>query len=226
MPPAQPQDPSATQAIPAEVAQQALAGLEDRKPVLTDAKRRADLAFAQFATDPAGAIAALEQLDRDFATHPMIQQALPICLLRAGQVDRAVAVAKSAVPFCMERGHNPLAAEIVKELRAHIDQLELNRDQLLTLGGALVSQEEWATAAKVYTAVIKIDTNETRAVKGMLQVAEGIMNKKHNPAAAAKIYRFLLKNCAASPLAEFFQQGLAEAEHAAGAPAGTPPAAS
>jgi hypothetical protein len=122
MPPAQPQDPSATQAIPAEVAQQALAGLEDRKPVLTDAKRRADLAFAQFATDPAGAIAALEQLDRDFATHPMIQQALPICLLRAGQVDRAVAVAKSAVPFCMERGPNPLAAEIVKELRAHIDR--------------------------------------------------------------------------------------------------------
>ena len=100
---ARPEDPGATQAIPAEVARQALAGPEQRKPTLTDAKQRVDAALAQFATDPAGAIAVLEGLDRSYATHPLVQEALPICLLRAGQVDRAVAVARTAVGKTSER---------------------------------------------------------------------------------------------------------------------------
>jgi hypothetical protein len=50
----------------------------------------------------------------------------------------------------------------------------------------------------------------------MLQVAEGILARKNNPEAAARIYRFLVKNCPQSPLADCFRQGLEETERRLG----------
>jgi hypothetical protein len=210
-------DPSATQAIPASVAKQALAGASAQGQVLADAKQKVEAAMNRFATDPAGAIASLEQLDRSFAAHPLVQQALAICLFRSGETDRAVTVGKTAIPFCMERGHVNIAAQILRELKARLGDLGLNREQLLALAGSLVHQEDWAAAAKTYTAVLHVDSLDTAAIKGMLQVGEGILNKKRNPAAAVKIYRFLARHCADSPLSEYIQHGLAEAEQRGGA---------
>ena len=51
-----------------------------------------------------------------------------------------------------------------------------------------------------------------RAVKGMLQVADGILYKRSKPEAAAKIYRYLLAHCSPSPFVSLMQDGLKESE--------------
>ena len=105
---------------------------------------------------------------------------------------------------------------MLKELKLKVDQLGLEREQLLTIGGSLEQTEDWAAAAKAYSAVLRVDANETRAVKGMLQVAEGILARNKNAEAAARIYRFLVKNCPQSPLMDCIRQGLAETERRLG----------
>jgi hypothetical protein len=47
----------------------------------------------------------------------------------------------------------------------------------------------------------------------------GMLEQRDNPAAAAKIYHFLARHCADSPLAEYIREGLAETEHRPAAPA-------
>ena len=194
--------PEASLAAPAGVA----------KTALMDAKPRVDAALAAFADDPSAAIVTLEQLDNDYAPHALVRHAMTICLHRSGEAERALRLARSAVPLCLERGHTILAAQLLKELRLPADQLEVDKTQMIALANSLASSEDWAAAARLYSAVLRADTNETRAVKGLLKVASGILDRKSNPVAAAKIYRFLDKHCADSPLAEYVREGLAETE--------------
>ena len=51
-----------------------------------------------------------------------------------------------------------------------------------------------------------------RAVKGLLTVADDILHKKGSPSAAVKVYRYLVKHCSDSPLAEYMIRGLQDAE--------------
>jgi hypothetical protein len=182
-----------------------------RRP-LEDAKARVDAAVRDFAQNPDAALAALQQLNAEFAPHPLVLQTLALCNYRSGRVEPAVHVAREAIPLCFERGHSLLAAELFKEMRQHRSHLALTQEQLLTVGHTLVKMEDYATAAKAYTAVIGQDRDEARAVKGLLQVAEKILHDKQRPEAAIKVYRYLLQHCASSPLAEYMQAGLDEAE--------------
>ena len=121
-------------------------------------------------------------------------------------------MAREAIPLCFERGHSYMAAEMFREMRQHRSHLTLTLEQLLTIGHTLMKMEDFATAAKAYTAVIGQDHGELRAVKGLLQVAEKIQHEKHKPEAAIKVYRYLLQHCSSSPLVEYMQTGLEEAE--------------
>ena len=201
--------PATVPSPPAEATAQA----EEKKlPPLMDAKQRVDTAIERFAQDPEGALSVLGDLREEFAPHPLVLQSLAICAYRVGRVEESVAAAQEALPLCFERGHSFLAAEIFREMRQHRSKLGLNREQLLTVGSTLLKMDDFATAAKAYSAVIGHDPGETRAIKGLLQVAESILHKKHKPDAAAKVYSYLLQHCSSSPLAEFMSNGLEEAE--------------
>jgi hypothetical protein len=97
-------------------------------------------------------------------------------------------------------------------MRPEIDRLQLTPDSLIAIGGALERSEDWAAAAKAYSTILGADASDVRAIKGMLKVAEGILEQNAKPEAALKIYRFLSKRCGSSPLSEYIQQGLAETE--------------
>jgi len=182
-----------------------------RRP-LTDAKAQVDAAIRDFARDPEATLSALQKLNAEFAPHPLVLQSLAIHNYRAGRVEPSIALAREAIPLCFERGHSYMAAELFREMRQHRSHLSLTLEQLLTIGHTLVKMEDFATAAKAYTAVIGQDHGESRAVKGLLQVAEKILHEKHKPEAAAKVYRYLLQHCSSSPLAEYMQAGLEETE--------------
>jgi hypothetical protein len=188
------------------------AGSPVRPTALLDAQPRVDAARAQFERDPARAIEELEALRRDYLPHALVLHALALCYYRNGAVDRAVETAVEAIPMCIDRGQLCFAAELFKTMRAHVDRLRLETETLLTIAGSLTRSSDWAAAAKAYSVVIGSDAGDVRAIKGLLQVAEGILEHGAKPEAAAKIYRFLDKHCGASPLAEFIRQGLAESE--------------
>jgi len=182
-----------------------------RRP-LDDAKARVDAAVQDFAQNPDATLTALQSLNTEFAPHPLVLQSLAIHNYRAGRVEPSIEVAREAIPLCFERGHSYLAAELFREMRQYRSQLALTMEQLLTVGHTLIKMEDFATAAKAYTAVIAQDSSESRAVKGLLQVAEKILHEKHRPEAAIKVYQYLLQHCSSSPLVEYMQTGLEDAE--------------
>lgn len=222
-PSAVPQPGAAVAAAPAQATGTLAAGpaqpAAERKPALLDAKQQVDAAMQRFGLDPHGGIAALRELDSTFAPHALVKHALAACLHHAGETEQALEMARVAIPLCLDRGHTQLAAELFQYFRAHAAGLGIEPKKMIVLAGALTSNEEWAAAAKAYSAVIAADSTDASAVKGLLQVADGILHRKANPAAAVKVYRFLMKNCAASPLAETIQQGLMECEQKLGQPA-------
>jgi hypothetical protein len=226
-PPELPSQPTATAAAqPVAAAPPASAAVTATSPVpyqtpsvgdgtrrpLEDAKAKVDAAIQSFAENPDAALAALQALNAEFAPHPLVLQSLALHNYRAGRIEPSIALAREAIPLCFERGHSYLAAELFSEMRQYRSQLALTMEQLLTVGHTLMKMEDFATAAKAYTAVIGQDNSESRAVKGLLQVAEKILHEKHKPEAAIKVYQYLLQHCSSSPLLEFMQTGLEEAE--------------
>lgn len=205
-----PQSPSVS-ATPPVATPSPPTGETARRP-LEDAKARVDAAVKDFTHNPDATLAALQALNAEFAPHPLVLQSLALHNYRAGRIEPSIAVAREAIPLCFERGHSYLAAELFSEMRQYRSQLGLTMEQLLTVGHTLIKMEDFATAAKAYTAVIGQDNSESRAVKGLLQVAEKILHEKHKPEAAIKVYQYLLQHCSASPLVEFMQTGLEEAE--------------
>jgi len=188
------------------------AAAREKLPPLLDGQERVETELRRFANDPRGALSALRDLHDSFAPHPHVLQALSLCLYRAKQQEAALELATRALPLCLERGHALLAAEIFREMNRHIDRLRLNREQLLMIAGTLARHDDLGAAARAYSTVIGRDPGEQRAIKGLLQVADRVLHERSNPAGAAKVYRYLLAHCAASPLAQFMTDGLAAAE--------------
>jgi len=176
-------------------------------PALLDAARRIDPILKRFKQDPDGALRALDDLSESFAPHPQVLVALCVCRHRNGDVERAVHLAQTVVPICFERGHVQLAAQVFKQLRRESEHLGLNREQILTIGDALLKKGDLAGSGAAYSTAIGRDPGETRAVKGLLQIAGVYMNERGKPEAALKAYDYLLKHCSDSPLAEFMREG-------------------
>ena len=189
-------------------------------PALLDAAQRIDPILKRFKQDPGGALRALDDLSESFAPHPQVLVALCVCRHRNGDVERAVQLAQTVVPICFERGHVQLAAQVFKQLRRESERLGLNREQILTIGDALLKKGDLAGSGAAYSTAIGRDPGETRAVKGLLQIAGVYMNERGKPEAALKAYDYLLKHCSDSPLTEFMREGRAHCRRQLAQPVG------
>lgn len=186
-----------------------------RRPALLDAPARLEAVQRRATGDLDGAIATLLDMRSSFAPHPLVLHALALALYRCGRAAEAVTVAREALPLCFTLGHIQQAAEIFRGMREQRRELGLDCDQLLAIGSQLIELTDYGAAARAFSAVIALDANEPRAVKGLLGAAQKILHEKSRPEAAAKIYRFLLEHCATSPLAEIMRAGLDESERRA-----------
>ena len=182
------------------------------KPALMDAKGRVDEAWRRFTEDPQGAISVLRELRTTHAPNPPILQALCLMYTKASQPGFAIEIAKEILPLYFERGHIGPATEIFRALISNYTQLSLTRDQILAIAANLLKTGEANVAAQTFGAVLRSDTGERRAIKGLLQVADLKLQDPAGVAAAVKIYKFLLQHCSSSPLAEDMRRGLDEAE--------------
>ena len=183
-----------------------------RRPPLLDGQQRVEAALRRFALDPDGALSALKDLNETFAPHPHVLQAYANCLYRTNHTDVAVELARRALELCFERGHTQLVAGLFTTMYRDLERLGLDREQLLSVAASLERTDDLPGAARAYSTVIGEERGSVRAIKGLLQVADRILNERSHPAAAQKVYRYLLEHCSDSPLREYITQGLAAAE--------------
>jgi len=188
-----------------------------RRTPLLDAEHRVEDAMKRFRLDPSHTLSKLAELDANFAPNPQVLQALAICLHRTGHPERAVQTASKAFPLCFQHGYLSLAAAMFFELRNQVAKLSFKSEQVLAIAEVLEKADELAATAKAYSLVIHSNPDEFRAIKGLLDVADRIRVDKRRPAAAVKVYQFLLDHCAHSGYAELMRDGIArcmDAEHA------------
>jgi hypothetical protein len=179
------------------------------KPPLLDARERLDELERRREIDPEGVISTLKDMQESYAPHPLVLHGLCITLFERGNTMDSLLVAREALPLCLERGAQRLAAEIYG---AHIDQdFGLSRDTVLLLAQDLRRHGQLDAAERAFGSIIDRDRGDRRAVKGMLQVAEDHLVRSEY-SEAQRLFRMLLDRCGDSPLAMHMHDGLAEAE--------------
>lgn len=161
-----------------------------RLPPLPDAFRRAAAARARFREDPEGALSDLLGLTSSFAPDPYVLHALCISLREAGQHTAALEVARDALPVCFRARQGLLAAEILEAVDAEPAELGATREDLLALGGALAGTSLWPLAVKALGAIALRDPGDSKAVQGLVRIAEQL-ERGENLVEAIRIYRFL-----------------------------------
>jgi len=179
------------------------------KPPLLDARERLDELERRREIDPQGVISTLNDMRESYAPHPLVLHRLCLTLNQQGNTMESLLVAREALPLCIERGAQRLAAEIYG---AHIDQdFGLSRDAILLLAQDLRRHGDLAASERAFGSILYRDRGERRAVKGMLQVAEDhLVRSEYNE--AQRLFQMLLDRCGDSPLAMHMHDGLAEAE--------------
>jgi hypothetical protein len=182
------------------------------KGPLLDARKRVEELNARFRSDPADALEALEELRENYAPNPLVLHAVTLLRQRAGDKDGSFDVASEALTLCLERGAIKLAAEIYATHIYRAEEFELPRDRVLEIADELRRDRMLAAAETAYLRILDRDPEERRAVKGLLQVADGYLHHAPNFPDAHRVYSLLLQRCPDSPLALFMREGLAEAE--------------
>ena len=185
-----------------------------RKTPLLDAETRVKEAMKRFRLDPSYTLSNLAELNQKFSPSAHVLQSLAICLHRTGHVEHAFKAARQAFPLCFERGYTSLAAALFYELRTQLNKLDLRQSQVLEIATVLQRADELAAAAKAYSLVIHTDPREILAIKGLLDVAERILKVKRKPAAALKVYRFLLEHQNDAGMAEVIRDGIEQCRDA------------
>jgi hypothetical protein len=141
-----------------------------------------------------------------------VRQGLAIALVEAGRQPEAVDVAREAIPMCMKTGNVVAAALIYEALLGSGETFGLAKEQIAALGDALKSVKRYASAAKVYAAVLNAAPGDIKAMKGLIAVAQTFAQQRETAASAVRIYDHLIAHCAGSPLLDFVSTERAKLE--------------
>jgi hypothetical protein len=189
------------------------------KGPLLDARERVTRLQDLASSDPRRALTELEDLDREFAPHPLVLHALSRLRFRLGPEEEALAAADRALEVLIGRGHLRLAAEVYRDMRRarpRDGSAGLRRDDRLSLAEEIRGMGDISTAVEIWRGVLQEDPRERRAVKALIQVAEGMTRNPGQAGTATELLKFLLEVSPESPLRSAIEQGLIEAERRAG----------
>lgn len=191
-----------------------VSGMPDESglPIFRDAQPFLDDAWKRFKHDPDGAIEEVREAIEDHAPHALLAHGLTHMLHRAGQEEEAVESARMAMDVCFGGGQVYLAADLFRTLWPQRTRLNLDRDRMLKIAGVLAKKDDLTYAANTFAIVVLQDPKELRAVKGVLQIADNLLHKRHKPDEALRLYGYLLEHCPDSPLEEFMRAGRDEAQ--------------
>ena len=126
-----------------------------------------------------------------------------MALVSAGRLQKAVPLAREAIPLCLRSGNVGAAALMCEALHATGDSLGLSKEQMISIGDALKGMKRGAAAVDLYARVLRLDPTDVKAMKGAIAIAQELAQQKDTAAVAVRIYDALVKNCPASPLLDF-----------------------
>lgn len=117
--------------------------------------------------------------------------------------------------MCMKTGAVVAAALIYEALLPSGETFGLAKEQIGSLGDALRSVKRYASAAKVYGAVLGTSPGDIKSMKGLIAVAQSLAQQQET-ANAVRIYDYLIAHGAGSPLLDFVSTERAKLERKAG----------
>jgi hypothetical protein len=176
-----------------------------------DVNQALDALTVKAGTDLPGAVREAQILRDAHPANPRVAVALARLFQQNGQKSEAIAAAAHAIRTALTAGTAPLAIEMwgaVSESRA---ELELDAITLEALGKQLVTRKNLKDAAWCFQAMRGKGGEPLRVQKGLISVAE-VTARDGNPAAAAQIYRLLLKEYPDSTLREYMENAIAQLE--------------
>ena len=136
-----------------------------------------------------------------------------MCILyqQAGREDDSLSLAQEALPFLLHHHNLKLSGEIYLAHLSSSAELNLNPDELMQLGDHLRAEGSEAGAVQAYTDVLEKNPTHAKAIKGIMKIADE-MGQRGADRESAALYRYLLDQCAGSPLEEYMWQGLKKVE--------------
>jgi hypothetical protein len=168
-----------------------------------------------FEQDPQAALEELTRVRATHAPHPLILIALTRMQYQTGNEAEAVELARETIDVCLRGGVARPAADLIGEMWPLIGKIKPTKEQLGKLAHLLIPDGDLTVATRAFVALLRDDPWDSRSIKGLMKIAEFKMQNQQSPEEAIQIYEFLMRHCSASPLAEYFSQGLEEARRVA-----------
>jgi hypothetical protein len=159
-------------------------------------------AVAQFATDREGALAKLDALAEAPVQDARVFHALATLRRQAGDGAGALAAAKLAIPLLLRANDAKAAAELYRSHAAEARELWLDHEQLATIGEALHASGLLPEAANAWAASLGADAGDRKAFKGLLKIADQLLQSGESLDRAIRVYDFLVQRAPTSPFAD------------------------
>ncbi|NJN64880.1 MAG: hypothetical protein HC882_08355 [Acidobacteria bacterium] len=160
-------------------------------PILENEEQWVHQAETRSTTDLAGAIASLEHLRASHQPSLVVLCALCSMHKRAGHSDRALEVAKEALPICFRTKQGFVAARILEDVDADAHALGFDREQLIALGGALAETAEWRVGFRALASWLMKEPDDTRVAQLLLRLVDRLLAHGYAQDEAWSIARFL-----------------------------------
>jgi hypothetical protein len=160
------------------------------------------LAWNLFPTDPEGALARMAALAAAPVAEAKVFYALASMRRQAGDGPGALEAARQAIPLCLRANEGKLAVELFKAHVADARDLWLDHDQLTALGDLFFTQSDLASAANAWAAALNADAGDRKAFKGLLKIADQILQSGESLDRAIRVYDYLVQRSPDSPFAD------------------------
>jgi tetratricopeptide (TPR) repeat protein len=121
---------------------------------------------------------------------------------QAGDSAGAIEAARQAIPLCLKANEGQLATELYRLHAADARSLFLDAAQLVALGDLLIAQNDPSAAANAWAHALTADAGNRKAFKGLLKIADQILQTGAALDRAIRIYDFLIQRAPDSPFAD------------------------
>ena len=159
-------------------------------------------AVALFPTDREGAFSKLAILAEGPVPNARAFHALAKLKNQAGDAAGALYAAKQAIPLLVRANEQKLAAELFRAHAAEARELWLDHDQLTTIGESLHASGDLPNAANAWAAALNADAGDRKAFKGLLKIADQLLQSGEALDRAIRVYDFLVQRAPTSPFAD------------------------
>ena len=122
---------------------------------------------------------------------PLVLFELVRTLRRLGHAEAALEIAREALPLCFRQRKGMLAARLLEEMDADAHALGFARDELVAMGAALASTEQWETAFQALAACLMKNPDDDKVTEALLRMADRHLAHARNPEEGWKIAQFL-----------------------------------